>query len=378
MKGTDHYEDVIIVGGGIIGCSIAFHLSLRGIRSRILERQEPGGLATHAAAGILGPFNETDQPGPFLDLMRRSLSLYAPFTEQLTAETGLSPDFTVSGILSVGLNPEDRPALRTRFSWQSAIDSSLIFCESSEARLLEPALTGPFDSAIYYPNEGHVYAPRLIKALLGALARRRVPLDQGVTVTRIAPSGHGTLLVHDREGGCREAGQVILAAGALLSDVDIPGTRIPVAPVNGQILAVRSPGSFYRRVVFYPSHGYFVPKMDGTVVIGATEETIGTRSRVTPAGLLEFLSPLERLAPELLALPLHHTWAGLRPKSPDARPILGPHPDCPGLFLAGGHYRNGILLAPVTGEIMADFIEGRIPADSQPFLPARFLKSQGC
>ena len=373
---TGSQDEVIIVGGGIVGCSIAWHLSCRGRKSRILECQEPGGLATHAAAGILGPMNETDSPGPFLDLMRRSLSLYPDFVARLEEETGLSPDFARSGILSVAPRPEDRTGLQTRFAWQSALDSSLVFCEASEARVLEPALTGSLDSAIYYPDEGHVYAPRLIKALLGSLTRRRIPLEQGVTVTRIVPSGHGTLLVHDREGGCREAEKVILAAGALLSDIEIPGTRIPVAPVNGQILAVRSPGSFYRRVVFYPPHGYFVPKLDGTVVIGATEESIGTRSRVTPAGLLEFLLPLSDLAPELLRLPLHHTWSGLRPKSPDALPVLGPHPECPGLFVAGGHYRNGILLAPVTGEIMADWIEGMAPPDSLPFLPDRFLKNR--
>ncbi len=369
-------EEVIIVGGGIVGCAIAWHLSCRGRKSRILERQEPGWLATHAAAGILGPMNETDRPGPFLDLLRQSLSLYPPFVDALVEETGLSPDFTTSGILSVAPRPEDRPALKARFEWQSALDSSLVFCEAPEARALEPALTGTLDSAIYYPDEGHVYAPRLIKALLGALSRRRIPLEQGVSVTRIAPSGHGTLLVFDREGGCREAEKVVLAAGALLSDIEIPGTRVPVTPVSGQILAVRSPGSFYRRVVFYPPHGYFVPKLDGTVVIGATEETIGTRTRVTPAGLMEFLAPLSSLAPGLLELPLHHTWSGLRPKSPDALPILGPHPECPGLFLAGGHYRNGILLAPVTGEIMADWIEGGSPALSLPFLPDRFLKSR--
>ncbi len=372
---TGSRDEVIIVGGGIVGCSIAWHLSLRGRRSRILERQEPGGLATHAAAGILGPFNETDRPGPFLDLMRRSLSLYPDFVSRLLDETGLSPDYAASGILAVAPRAEDRASLRARFEWQSALDPSLVFCEAPEARNLEPALTGTFDSAIYYPDEGHVYAPRLIKALLGSLSRRRIPLEQGVTVTRIVPSGHGTLLVHDREGGCREAEKVILAAGALLSDIEVPGARIPVAPVNGQILAVRSPGSFYRRVVFYPPHGYFVPKLDGTVVIGATEESIGTRSRVTPAGLLEFLNPLSSLAPELLDLPLHHTWSGLRPKSPDALPVLGPHPECPGLFVAGGHYRNGILLAPVTGEIMADWIEGGTPSHSLPFLPARFVKA---
>jgi len=368
-------EEVIVIGGGIIGCSIAWHLSGRGRSVRILERSEPGGLASHAAAGILGPFNETDRPGPFLDLMRQSLSLYPSFVDRLTDETGLSPDFAPSGILSVAFRPEDRKGLLDRFAWQSSLDPSVVFCESGEARIYEPALTGTFDSALYYPNEGHVFAPRLIKSLLGALTRRRVPLEQGVTVSRVEKKTGGTLVVTDRTGKKWEAEKVVLAAGAMLSDILLPFPSVTVTPVNGQILAVRSPGSFYRRVVFYPPHGYFVPKMDGTVVIGATEEEIGTRSRVTPSGLMEFLSPLAGLAPEILALPLHHTWSGLRPKSRDGFPVMGPHPECPNLFFAGGHYRNGILLAPATGAILADQIEGMSPEGSRPFLPDRFLET---
>jgi glycine oxidase len=366
-------EEVIIVGGGIIGCSIAWHLSCRGRSVRILERSEPGGLASHAAAGILGPFNETDRPGPFLDLMRRSLSLYPSFVDRLAEETGLSSDFTASGILSVGFRPEDRKELLDRFTWQSVLDPSIVFCEPALARILEPALTGPFECGIYYPDEGHVFAPRLIKALLGSLTRRRVPLDQGVQVSRIEQSRQGTLIVTDQTGGRWEAEKIVLAAGAMLSDIQMPPPTVSISPVNGQILAVRSPGSFYRRVVFYPPHGYFVPKMDGTVVIGATEEQIGPRSRVTPRGLMEFLAPLATLSPEILSLPLHHTWSGLRPKSPDGFPVLGPHPECPGLFFAGGHYRNGILLAPVTGEILADWIEGDLPKEALSFLPDRFM-----
>ena len=375
-RSTGKQEEVIVIGGGIIGCSVAWHLSVQGRSVRILERSEPGGLASHAAAGILGPFNETDRPGPFLDLMRKSLSLYPSFVEKLTEETGLSPDFTTSGILSVAFRPEDRKPLLERFGWQSAIDPSLVFCEPDLARTLEPALTGPFDSAIYYPGEGHVFAPRLIKALLGSLARRQVPLEQGMAVSKVESSRQGTMIVTDRAGHRWETEKVVLAAGSMLSDIDIPPPSPTISPVNGQILAVRSPGSFYRRVVFYPPHGYFVPKMDGTVVIGATEESIGSRSRVTPAGIMEFLSPLAGLAPELLSLPLHHTWAGLRPKSRDGLPVLGPHPECPNLFFAGGHYRNGILLSPVTGEILANWIGGNIPKEALPFLPDRLISEE--
>ena len=283
----------------------------------------------------------------------------------------LEQDSRDNSKLDMMLKAMDREELLRRFDWQSPLDPTIAFCEAKEARRLEPALTGPFDSAIHYPSEGHVFAPRLVKALLGALSRRSIPLDQGITVSKVAPTGSGTFTLTDRAGGTWEAEKVVLAAGSLLSSILLPPPEIRITPVNGQILAVRSPGSYYRKVVFYPPHGYFVPKMDGTVVIGATEEKIGTRTRVTPAGLMEFLAPLSELSPDILALPLHHTWSGLRPRSDDGFPVMGPHPECPGLFFAAGHYRNGILLAPVTGQILADAIEGRISDAVRPFLPDR-------
>ncbi|MGC8528984.1 MAG: glycine oxidase ThiO [Leptospirillia bacterium] len=370
-------EEILVVGGGIIGATISLALSRRGASVRILERAEPGGLATHAAAGILGPMNETDRPGPFLDLMRRSLALYPDFVSALVEETGLSPDLALDGILSVAPTPADRPLLEKRHLWQRAIDPDVAFLEGSQAKELEPALTGPLDSALWYPKEGHVFAPRLIKSLFGALARRGVVLEQGVGVARVFAEPSGTLGVVDDTGRVRHGRVVVLAAGAALSSIEIPGPPVRIHPVNGQILAVRSPGSFHRRVVFYPPHGYFVPKKDGTVVIGATEERIGGRTRVTPAGLLEFLSPLASFAPGILSLPLHHTWSGLRPCSDDALPVLGPLPSCPNLFVAGGHYRNGILLAPVTGDILADMILGQdspLLSLAKPFSPERFTK----
>ena len=370
-------EEILVVGGGIIGASVALALTRRGASVRILERAEPGGLATHAAAGILGPMNETDRPGPFLDLMRQSLALYPEFVASLVEETGLSPDLALDGILSVAPGPADRIALEKRHLWQRAIDPGVAFLEAPAAKELEPALTGSFDSALWYPKEGHVFAPRLIKALFGALFRRGVVIEQGVGVVRVHPEPSGTLAVLDETGGIRRARAVVLAAGAALSAIGIPGPPVRIHPVNGQILAVRSPGSFYRRVVFYPPHGYFVPKKDGTVVIGATEERIGGRTRVTPAGLMEFLSPLSALAPGLISLPLHHTWSGLRPCSEDSLPVLGALPACPNIFVAGGHYRNGILLAPVTGEILADMVTGRstpLTSLAAPFSPARFGK----
>jgi len=374
-QGQSRQAEILVVGGGIIGCATALALARRGHTVRILERSEPGGLATHAAAGILGPMNETDRPGPFLDLMRQSLALYPDFVSGLIEETGLSPDLALDGILAVAPRASDRALLERRLAWQRPIDPSVTLLSAPEARALEPALTGDFDSALWYPKEGHVFAPRLIKALLGALSRRRVPLEQGVTVSRIERTPSGTLAVADQAGGVREAQAVVLAAGAALSAIDIPGPPVRIHPVNGQILAVRSPGSFYRRVVFYPPHGYFVPKKDGTVVIGATEERIGARTRVTPAGLLEFLAPLAPIAPEILGHPLHHTWSGLRPCSEDALPVLGPLSACPGLFVAGGHYRNGILLAPVTGEIVADMVTGLAPPQARAFSPERFART---
>jgi glycine oxidase len=371
---SQFHVKIVIVGAGIIGTSIAWHLS-RAMETDILilDRSEPGGLATNAAAGILGPFNETDREGPFLDLMRASLSLYPDFVASLIEETGLSPDFVKSGILSVASSDEEEDALKKRWQWQKPIDHSIEWLSGKSARELEPHLGEEVRSAIRYPHESHVYAPRLLRALQGSISQRKISWRRGEPVTSVRENGSRGVVVTTSRGDQIFAEKVILTPGAFMGGISLPPPVMPVTPVNGQILAVRTTMRPYRHIVFYPPKGYFVPKLDGTVVIGASEDDYGFETKVTPKGMIEFLSPLKKVSPHLLEQPFHHAWSGLRPKTPDGLPIIGPHPSSPNIMVAAGHYRNGILLSPVTGAIIASLLTGKpLPVPIEPFSPKRF------
>ncbi|MCL4460899.1 MAG: glycine oxidase ThiO [Nitrospirae bacterium] len=365
--------DIVIVGAGIIGCSIAWHLRKGPFRVLLVERSEPGGLATNAAAGILGPLNETSGPGPLLDLMQESLALYPSFVDDVQKASGLSADLVSSGILSVATSPEELKSLTARWQWQQSRGKGLSFLHSDEIRKEFPDLSPSVLGAIHYPHESHVFAPRLLKGLLGGLSRTSVSFRSGTSIRKIRPEGNGDLTAETSHGDRIRSRKIVLTPGAYLNEMEIPSPVPPVIPANGQILSVRIPDFPLRKVVFYPEKGYFVPKLDGTVVIGATEETVGFQTRVTPRGIMEFLAPLEHVCPRLLDAPLQLTWSGLRPKTPDGLPLLGPHPLHSNLIFATGHYRNGILLAPVTGQKIAALLQGKDLDDLRPFSPDRFV-----
>ncbi|MHB1286172.1 MAG: glycine oxidase ThiO [Leptospirales bacterium] len=365
--------DIVIVGAGIIGCSIAWFLRNTPYKVLLLERAEPGGLATNAAAGILGPLNETEGPGPLLDLMQESLALYPDFVRDVQATSGLSADYVPSGIVSVATTDSEMAQLEKRWLWQEPRGKDLAFLTGKSLRTAFPELAHTVQAAIHYPHESHVFAPRLLRGLLSALTRQGVSLRPGTSVRRIRPLPGNMLIAETSSGDSIQGKKFVLTPGAYLNEMELPQPIPPVIPANGQILSVRVPDFPMRTVVFYPPKGYFVPKLDGTVVIGATEELVGYQTRVTPGGLMEFLEPLRRVCPRLLDSPLQLTWSGLRPKTPDGLPVLGSHPEHPNLLFATGHYRNGILLAPVTGKKISGLLTGQIDARSLlDFRPERF------
>jgi len=363
--------DVVIVGGGVIGCSIAYHLASAGASVTLFERNEVAGEASGAAAGMLAPLSESPRPGPFVELCLASLRLFPSLSEALREETGIDIEYLPSGILRVAQTEDEERELRHRLGWQRSLGLPLEWVDGEALRRLEPRLA-PARGALYSPQEHQVSAGRLTQALAQAAARRGVVFEQGVAVTGLLTNGARVTGVRTPSGKV-SAGRVVLAAGswtgAFARQV---GVTLPVRPVRGQMLAFADSALTLRHIVWGEA-AYLVPKANGFLFVGATVEDVGFRSATTVRGQRGLQRGARGLVPSLAHGEIVSSWAGLRPGSPDGLPLLGPVPGWEGLSVASGHFRNGILLSPITGRLMAQLLtEGKTEVSLAPFSPARF------
>jgi glycine oxidase len=368
----------LIVGGGIIGLSLAYELSRRGLSVTVAEQGAWGGQASSAAAGMLAPLKEFSQPGPLLDLGIESLRLYPEWAAELEAEAGRDVQLCIDGLLTVALTEEEAEQLRAKFTWQRESGYDVRWLTGAAIRDVEPLLTDRAIAAIHSPSEGHVNNRMLLQALVTACKRRGVTLLSGCVVTGFVAEGSRVVGV-ETTAGSLFADETIIASGAWAGiAMGWLGLSIPVLPVRGQIAAVDSAGIPLRTVIF-GSTGYITPKRDGKIVLGATEDEAGFQREVTLAGLTGVLNGAMPYVPALSSAPFLEAWAGLRPATADGKPLLGPVPGWSGLSLAGGHFRNGILLSPTTAKLMADYLEQGRTERLEPFLPERFTSvvSQG-
>jgi len=357
--------DVVIVGGGVIGCALARELAGRGAAVTVVERAEPGSEASGAAAGLLAPQAEGLPPGPLFDLALESRGLYPKWAEDLAGETGSDVGYRRSGILrcffSEGQERWDwyrwqrERGLRVERLSGGEIPSLSRVRVSEEAR-----------QAIFFPDDAVVDNRRLTRALRVAGERRGVSFEIGRTARRIVTRG-GRCAGVETDEAILEASQVVNAAGSWAGfDPELP---VPVEPVRGQIVEVRSPAPDLS-VVVESEDVYVVPRGDSWL-LGATVERVGFEKQVTAGAVGRLIGAATRLLPELESAVFLRAWAGLRPATPDGLPVLGPGP-LPGLFFATGHFRNGILLAPVTALALADEICGTVSRDLGPFSIERF------
>lgn len=367
----DAGSDFIVVGGGVIGCSIAYHLAGAGASVTLVEQGQPGQGASRAAAGMLVPLSESHGPGPFADLALASFRLYPAWAEELRQETGIDLELTMPGLLRVALTAEQEGELRERLRWQRTLEPGLEWLEGWTVRELEPGLTPAVRAALYSPHEGQVNPVRLVDALAVAAQRRGVRILTGTPVLGFLRRGRRITGVRTPRGGL-PGGHVVLALGAwtgrLLGRL---GVHIATPPRRGQMLAY--PGTPLRRIV-WGAQGYLVPKPNGTTWAGATVEDVGFRPGTTRRGLAFLRRMAGELAPAFRHIQEGAAWAGLRPGSPDGLPIMGTLPGWEGLSVATGHFRNGILLAPITGRLMSQLLLGERPElPLAPFSPGRFL-----
>jgi glycine oxidase len=364
--------DVAIVGGGIMGCAVALRLAQRGLSVTVIERGIPGAEASSAAAGILGPQMEADGPGPLLELALRSRALYPALAAELRDASGIDIGYVKSGVLAVALDDAQQAELNVRRTWQTARGLRVEPLSAAALRAIEPAISDEVRGAIRFPDDGQVNARELARAFSQAAAGAGVRFLQGRYVRRVVVAD-GAAVGVELDGEVLGAGTVVLAAGSWSGLVD--GGGVPpsvVRPARGQLVSIETRPPLFRHVISVHGRGYLVPRRDGTVLAGSTLEMVGFRKEVTVGGLAQILGLACSLIPALAEAPVTGSWSNFRPFTEDHLPVLG-HTPVRGLVLATGHFRNGILLAPITAWAIAELVAtGQSSIDLAPFSVDRF------
>ena len=368
--------DVVIVGGGIIGGSIAFELARRNLRVIVFDRQELMHEASWAAAGMLSPAPDCPAAIPLVPLARASLALYPGFIDAIEQSSEISTGYRTGGTLEVLCHGDAERELSTLVALHHGLGLACEPLPLEEAQEMEPALGRDARAAAFLPDEASVNPRSLNAALLDASSMAGAELRPGANVVSLIKDKKRCAGVKTAAGEAFSAGHIVIAAGCWTSQLPDAAPYAPTRPVRGQMVALRHAGIPLRRVL-RSERGYIVPRDHETpqnLVAGSTLENAGYEKAVTSGGLEEILGAVNELAPSLASAEILDTWSGLRPGTPDQLPVLGPT-DVEGLMIATGHYRNGILLAPVTAKVITDWItEGRTTLNCEDFSPLRFLR----
>jgi len=364
--------DAIVVGGGVIGAAVAWSLARSGLAVRLLERGELAAEASGAAAGMLTPIGEGHAMGPALRARLASFALFPEVVAAVREGSGIDPEYVVSGSLRVAAETEAARALAAQAEQHA--DFELVWLAPGEVERSAPGIAPAFRAhgALFSPRDAHVRSPLLARAFAGAAERLGARLETGVAVRGLLREGARVCGV-ESSAGALASGLVVLCPGSFAAECAAwigREARLPVEPVRGQIVALELPPAMPRAIV-WGSDAYLVPKLDGSLVVGATTERVGFDRRTTAAGVARLLRAAQALVPDAGGARFLGAWAGLRPDTPDHLPLVGPWPDAPGLVIAAGHYRNGVLLAPLTGRLVADGVLGKGWAEPA-FDPARF------
>lgn len=364
--------DVIIVGGGVAGCSVAYHLAKAGVNVTVLERTGIASGASGVAAGMLTAIPDHVQNGPQFDLALASLKLFPDTLKALHEASGIDPEYIQAGTLRLAFTEDEERDLRAMIpKVRNVVEADWV--SGDDVRRTEPLLSPDVLGAVFTPSERQVRSARLTQAFAQAAGSLRARFRIGDQVVGIMHQGDRATGVRLGDGSHLSADHVVVAAGpwsGLLTGGI--GVSVPVRPVRGQIISIHTMPRPLRMCIYH-NHEYLTPKVDGTVLVGATYEEAGFDVRVTTEAVRHLLGVAPRLAPELAGATVAELRAGLRPGSPDGAPILGPVPGWEGLSVATGHYRSGILLSPITGVLMAESITtGRPSIPLEPFSLARF------
>jgi glycine oxidase len=354
-------SEVLIIGGGVIGLSIARELCKRGIRRiTVVDRREIGGEASWAAAGMLAPNTETDTSDDFHRFGTESLEAYPSFSQALLDETGIDIELDRSGTLCLAFSEKEAAELGDAYQKQKQKGVDVECVSSEDIRNIEPTIAHAARQGIFYPNDWQVENRKLLTALRLFAENNEIRIVEQTEVSELVTDDRrivGALT----SAGDFDAGVIVLATGAWTSLIKIGDAPMPfsVRPIRGQMICFETGLRPLRRVVF-SQRGYVVPRADGRVLVGATVEDVGFDKDTTLEGIESLRDAALEILPGLADVTITEQWAGLRPFAADGLPVLGELPGLENVFVATAHYRNGILLAPKTAEIMADRIAGDV------------------
>lgn len=367
--------DVVVVGGGVIGLVVARALSLRGLRDVLLiERNSLGAEASFAAAGMLAPQAEADRADEFFYLACESRDMYPAFAAALHEESGIDVELETTGTLYLAFTEHDVSEVEKRYQWQSEAGLAVERLTAAGARSLEPAISENVRGALKFPLDMQVENRQLINALAVSNEKCGVRMVTNTTVESLKIDRSRVAGVQTSRGSVATE-KVVIANGAWASmlkasDKALPNLRIE--PVRGQMLSFAAKPQIVWHVIYNP-RGYIVPRSDGRLLAGSTTEKVGFDKRVTDEGIHSILTAAVEISPQVMSLTMTASWAGLRPRAADDLPVLGPCAEIEGVWYATGHYRNGILLAPITGELIAEAIVDKVVSPAlTTFSPDRF------
>ncbi len=365
-------RDIVVVGAGVVGCAVAYELARRGASVELVDDRPAGSGATQASAGMLAPFIEAREPGPLLELTARGLQRYDEFVARVLADSAVTIKYQRTGTLEVAL---DESSVRGLVELARTLRGQGVRCEWHDAaavRGLEPALSPTVCGGLLIPDHGAVSASELTRALVIGARRHGARVIERGRARRVAARG-GEVRV-ETERGSLDADAVVIAAGSWSGQIEIDGARarVPVTPIRGQLLHLTWPDEPPSRVL-WSERCYMVPWTDQTVLVGATVEDAGFDERPTVEGVRQLLDASCELLPGSCRATFTAARAGLRPRTPDHLPVIGWSPASPSVMYATGHYRNGVLLAPLTAELVADaMLDGRLDPLLELTSPARF------
>jgi len=365
--------DVLVLGGGVIGCSIAYNLAKAGVEVVVVDQGEIGAQASSAAAGLLAPLLPFSSSPDFVSLLLTSFALFPSLVPELEDASGTCIHFERTGAMRTANNARGVARLQTHLgSWRSwGFEPSLL--TGDEARSIEPELAPSIYGAVFAREEAQLKAPALVDAFARAASNRGASFAGHTEVVSLRGQGGRVTGVLTAQGDTLSCNHLVVAAGAWSA---IGGTwlaiDVPVRPLRGQVLLLRQPSSPVRHIIFGEGI-YLAPKADGTVLVGATKDDVGFDTRTTPEGVHWLRSAAQRLVPALEGSALVSAWAGLRPKTPDGQPILGPVPGWGNVTIATGHNAFGVTLSAITGPLIAQQVmTANTPEIMRPFSPARF------